>query len=198
MLCGVKNGRETGGGKEEAQCAGLRWVHTGGGRLPRAPRQMRRPALGGGREGPPAGPRAAGRAGAGAPRLSSPAVRGHLQSPPTPYSQMRPGADPRPSAHAAAGTWPFGATSWVLFFPEPRGGCVRRGRRSAALFPRHLLWVPNSNLAPGIRAGRPASGVGGLGRALDPVGRPGRGPDAAALPAGGAGRRGSEPSQPGR
>lgn len=80
------------------------------------------------------------------------------------------------------------------------GGRARRRPRCAALFPRHLLWVPNRNLVlgdPGPAGQCP--GVGVLGGAVNWGGRAGEGTRGAAALLSREGRAapGSERSQPG-
>lgn len=139
--------------------------------------QRRGQALGGGREGPPAGPGLRGAQAQAAPEARTPAP------PPVRPALSRGPALPRGRPVPEAPPVSPGA---------PRGLRAREAR-SAALFPRHLLWVPNRNLAPGIRAvprargGRAGEGPGAARRRPPPA-RPLPRP-LPALPLPGAGAR---------
>lgn len=155
---------------------------------------MRLRALGGRREGPRGlvlgSLGAARRSGAGAARLSGADARGHLQRPPHPVPGMSPRRGPPcppcPVLSQSDLNPPM-PKKWVeesISNPPPDHPLPRESRwplsrglrtaveRSAALFLRHLLWIPNRNVALGDSGpGSQCPGVGVLGCTVHPGGR---------------------------
>lgn len=156
-------------------------------------RQMRGPALGGGREGPPAGPRAAGR------RARRRRLLQAVRTPARP--QMRQGRGPPAlPPRAVPATWSFCDSGRIeeyfpLFSREPRGGCARGWRDPRLCFPGTCCGsqIETSPLGPGPASQRP--GWAGLA-ARWTGGRAGEGPGrrGAACGRGRAARAGAEPA----
>lgn len=135
---------------------------------------MRRQALGGRREGPPAGPSAArdADAGAGLVRLSGPDAPGHLQRTPRPWTSSRRGSRTPPCPVLTATRVPCPETGWEKRFqygprrpfPWERGPRLRRGRTSAGR-PDPQLCFPGtccgSQIVTAQGTGHPVGGPGG-------------------------------------